>query len=78
VLLSGGKVLVAGGSAGGREGTLAQTEIYDPASQTFSPGPVLAGLHIGHTVTLLEDGSVLVAGSTEANNGSSAELLILK
>ena len=78
VLLSGGKVLVAGGSASGREGTLAQTEIYDPASQTFSPGPVLAGLHIGHTVTLLEDGSVLVAGSTEANNGSSAELLILK
>jgi TonB family protein len=60
VLLASGKVLVTGAS----------TQIYDPASQSFTPGPVLKGPQSGATATLLDNGSVLVAGST-------VELLIL-
>jgi TonB family protein len=60
VLLASGKVLVIGAPA----------EIYDPATQSFTPGPVLKGPQSGATATLLDNGNVLVAGST-------AELLIL-
>ncbi len=60
VLLASGKVLVTGGS----------TQIYDPASQSFAPGPVLKEPQSGATATLLDNGNVLVAGS-------AAELLIL-
>jgi len=60
VPLPSGKVLVAG----------APTEIYDPASQSFTPGPALKAPQSGDTATLLDNGNVLVAGS-------SAELLML-
>ena len=60
VLLASGKVLVTG----------ATTQIYDPSSQSFTPGPVLKEPQSGATATLLDNGSVLVAGS-------AAELLIL-
>jgi hypothetical protein len=57
-LLGDGKVLVAGG-LGGPE----STEIYDPASMSFSPGPTLLEPRAGsHTATLLADGRVLIAG----------------
>jgi len=56
--LGDGKVLVAGG-LGGPE----STEIYDPASMSFSPGPTLLEPRAGsHTATLLADGRVLIAG----------------
>jgi TonB family protein len=60
VRLASGKVLVIG----------APTEIYDPAAQSFTPGPALRGPQSGATATLLDNGNVLVAGGT-------AELLIL-
>ena len=60
VLLAGGKVLVIGAS----------TQIYDPESQSFTPGPVLKGPQSETTATLLDNGNVLVAGS-------AAELLVL-
>jgi TonB family protein len=60
VPLPSGKVLVTG----------APTQIYDPASQSFTPGPVLKEPQSGATATLLDNGNVLVAGS-------AAELLIL-
>ena len=60
VLLASGKVLVTG----------APTEIYDPASKSFTPGPVLKEPQSGAAATLLDNGSVLVTGS-------AAELLIL-
>jgi TonB family protein len=60
VPLASGKVLVTGMPA----------QIYDPASQSFTPGPVLKQPQSGATVTLLDNGNVLVAGA-------AAELLIL-
>jgi TonB family protein len=60
VLLANGKVLVTGGL----------TEIYDPGTQSFTAGPALKQPQAGGTATVLDNGSVLVAGA-------AAELLIL-
>ena len=89
-LLSSGKVLIAGGFTGftttGRcpciNFVTDNTELYDPATGTWS---VAGHLNTGrslHTATLLEDGQVLVAGGTdgtlvdigEYRSESSAEL----
>jgi len=68
VLLRGGKLLLA---------SLGQTEIYDPAAGIFTPGPSLASDGEGVTATLLEDGSVLIAGTGENDSGATAELLLI-
>jgi hypothetical protein len=58
-----GRVLVTGGvslTAGGQ--SLTESEIYDPATGSFS---MTGSLHVGrrrHTATLLPDGRVLVVG----------------
>jgi TonB family protein len=59
-VLGNGKVLVIG----------APTEIYDPATQSSTPGPILKQPPSQATATLLDNGNVLVAGA-------AAELLIL-
>jgi hypothetical protein len=67
-LLANGKVLVAGGQVGGSNGSrVASTEIYDPASGTFAPGPDLnyRRFKLAKTVLLLRDGRVLVGGGNE-------------
>jgi hypothetical protein len=58
-LLSDGKVLVAGGSGFGVQGT---TELYDPASGTWTLTGSLAAQRELHSATLLHNGKVLVAG----------------
>jgi N-acetylneuraminic acid mutarotase len=69
-LLANGQVLVAGGSQAGRVlPTL--TELFDPG-QADAPGgwndaASLLTARLGQTATLLTDGSVLVAGGTDAN-----------
>jgi hypothetical protein len=60
--LRSGKVLITDDSP--------QTEVYDANSATFSFGPILKDLHGARTATLLEDGNVLVTGS-------SAEILMV-
>jgi len=83
-LLNNGKVLVTGGSAGELTGngpptpdTLAEAELFDPASGTFTPtkGNMETG-RVYHTATLLNDGTVLVTGGVDSNNAveASAEL----
>jgi hypothetical protein len=52
-------VLIAGGYNGGY---LSSTEIYDPQTQTFSPGPAMTTPRSGHTATLLTNGKILIAG----------------
>ncbi len=61
--LPSGKVLVAGGcSSEDCASPLASAEVYDPASDTWSPAGGLATARAWHTATLLLSGKVLVAG----------------
>ena len=65
-LLPNGKVLIAGGLAGrifeGGPGIVATTEIFDPATNRFSPGPPMSAPRSGHSAVLLRSGKLLVAG----------------
>src|SRR5206468_9953432 len=64
-LLNNGSVLIAGGETGGT------AEIFDPATQSFTP--TLLNLTVarrGHTPTLFTDDSVLLVGG----NANSLEL----
>ena len=62
------KVLVAGGGQGTATVPTATmtTELYDPLSRTFSPGPDLAIERALHTATLLQDGRVLITGGMDS------------
>ncbi|MFN7829390.1 MAG: Kelch repeat-containing protein, partial [Acidobacteriota bacterium] len=67
VVLNSGKVLVAGGLDGnGFGGSPIRTcEIYDPSTGTWTATADLPYELINHTVTLLENGKVLVAGGVD-------------
>jgi N-acetylneuraminic acid mutarotase len=67
-LLADGRVLVAGGTRS--TVILDSTEIYDPTSNSWSPGPSLPSPRTGHAATLLPGGRVLVVGG----NGTSDPL----
>jgi len=86
-LLIGGEVLVTGGSQirvsfcrSGCPvtfgGPLANAEVYNPASGTFSLTSTMTTARTAHTATLLGNGRVLVAGGQDANRNAlaSAEL----
>jgi hypothetical protein len=72
-LLPSGKVLVAAGYGFGV--FLTSSELYDPASGTWSGSGVMSTARYDHTATLLPSGQVLVAGG-DSNSGrlSSSEL----
>jgi N-acetylneuraminic acid mutarotase len=72
-LLDNGKVLIAGGFNGDENGT-ASTEIFDPATKTFSPNGNLSIARASHTATLLPGGKVLIAGGFNGNYLDSAEI----
>jgi N-acetylneuraminic acid mutarotase len=62
-LLASGKVLVAGGLVLPFPApSLASTELYDPATNTWSPAAPMIESRTRHTATLLQDGRVLVVG----------------
>lgn len=63
-LLGDGSVLMAGGSDGRQPGYLASTQIYHPASNTWTDGPALRSARSQQTATLLHDGRVVVVGGT--------------
>jgi hypothetical protein len=72
-LLPNGKVLLAGGNRDPliSDGFLASAELYDPATETFTPVGDMSTPRFEHTATLLQDGMVLVAGGqTGAPTGS--------
>ena len=75
-LLPDGRVLVVGGAAedtrleGGPRS--ASAELYDPRSGTWSAARSMTEARIGHSATLLPDGSVLVVGGS--GNFLEAEL----
>ena len=74
-LLQNGKVLVAGGIAGFNS-QLASAELYDPATDTWTPTGSMGTVRQGHTATLLQNGKVLVTGGFNSSAGqlASAEL----
>lgn len=69
-LLNNGQVLVTGGSSLGAGGPFASAEIYDPTAGTFSLTGSLVTARSGHTSTLLQDGKVLIAGGSGADNAA--------
>ena len=74
-LLNSGKVLLAGGSIGGGSGgALASAELFDPATNAYSPTGSLAKARVDHTATLLSDGRVLIVGGSGPTAGSIAEV----
>jgi Kelch motif/Galactose oxidase, central domain len=64
--LADGRIFVAGGATGGEnEGTaraLASSEIYDPATDSWTPGPDLLEPRKDGHATQLADGSILIYG----------------
>ncbi len=78
-LLPNGKVLIAGGWGGSTLslGLFTNSQLYDPATGTFTSTNALNVPRMYHTATLLASGQVLIAGgedSTGATIYSSAEL----
>jgi hypothetical protein len=78
-LLPSGKVLVVGGADSNSE-PLATTELYDPATDTWSQAPDMTFPRTQHIAALLPSGQVLVAGGMSPLSGyglvavASAEL----
>jgi hypothetical protein len=67
-LLPDGRVLIIGGQVGGAWGTrVASTQVYNPASRTFSEGPELnlKRFKLATSVVALRDGTLLVAGGAD-------------
>jgi len=60
-LLPSGKVLVAGGTANWTAIATNRAELFDPVTRTWSPTAPLPTARAGHTATLLDNGTVLVA-----------------
>ena len=65
-LLPTKKVLIAGGQRNPFS-ALDSTELYDPPSDTFSPGGMLTSHRSLHTATLMLDGKVLLAGGSSSS-----------
>ncbi|HZX94315.1 MAG TPA: kelch repeat-containing protein [Myxococcales bacterium] len=77
VLLSDGRVLVVGGVDAARPFVGIQpSEIYDAASNSWSPGPVLQRAWTESTVTLLGNGKVLIFGG-ETPGGDPVSTVML-
>src|ERR1039457_6315365 len=78
VLLSTGKVFVAGGyscDGSGNCSSLTSTEIYDPTSGTFSSAGTMKVARSSHTMTVLGNGTVLIAGGENCTSATSCSAL---
>jgi hypothetical protein len=83
-LLPNGKVLIAGGGTAGGFGLpffgqgIAASEVYDPATNSFSATGAMGTPRYAHTATLLPNGKVLIAGGiSTANVGTFTENVLL-
>ena len=70
--LRSGKVLIAGGMAGG--GSLDAVELFDPARNTLEPLGSLSDGRAGHTATLVPDGRVVIAGGYDGQYLRTVEI----
>ena len=68
ILLTDGRVLAVGGVASpGDRSAVALTELYDPTTNAWSPGPSLQAAFPGATATLLGNGRVLIFGGENSS-----------
>ncbi len=70
-VLSDGRVLIAGG-ANAKDGSLADTDIYDPSTDSFMPGPPMNRRRMAHSLTSLPDGRILAVGGWSDSESPAA------
>ena len=63
---------MAGGSALPAGNATASAELYNPATNTFTPTTSLNTPRAAHAATLLNDGALLIAGGTNSVGITSA------
>lgn len=63
VALGSGRILIIGGTSNDQD-VLATTEIYDPATRRFTPGPTMSTgrYKLSGSAAVLPDGQIVVAG----------------
>jgi hypothetical protein len=71
-LLTGGKVLVAGGQLDANN-LLGKAELYDPSTGSFTATGSLEASRSQHTATLLNDGRLLLTGGTTGTNTNAVK-----
>lgn len=70
-VLPDGHVLIAGG-ANAKDGSIADTDLYDPATDVFTPGPPMSRRRMAHSLTTLPDGRVLAVGGWSDSESPAA------
>ena len=76
--LGDGTVLVTGGQGASHDSSLIDAVLYDPKANSWSPAPRLMGTaRVGHSSSLLADGTVLLAGGTTLRQGDNDGTRIL-
>lgn len=75
-VLPNGKVLVASGGQSGAslpgQTTTTSTDLYDPATNSFTPGPAMELGRVAGGMTTLADGRVLFTGGVASTNGTES------
>src|SRR5262249_47739130 len=68
-LLANGKVLIAGGLDGPEDNPVTQTtDIFDPTTDTFTPGPNMSSAREHAAAVALSNGTVLIAGGDSGDS----------
>ena len=78
VLLNNGNVLIAGGytcDTSGNCSSLSSAEIYSPSAGSFSSAGNMTVARSGQTMTLLSNGTVLIAGGQTCTSATSCSAL---
>jgi Galactose oxidase, central domain len=74
IRLRDGRVLICGGTATGEiGGVLSSAELYDPVARTLTPTGSMTVPRTGQTITMLQDGRVLLTGGDQ-NTGFRSQL----
>lgn len=72
-VLNNGQVLIAGGNTCAASSCpTSSAEVYDPATNTFTPSASMNVTRYGHSASLLSNGQVLIAGGYASCAGSCA------
>jgi hypothetical protein len=78
ILLGNGKVLIAGGyscDSSGNCASLNSAEVFDPVTGTFSSAGTMTASRYAHTMTLLNNGKVLIAGGETCTSSTACSAL---